>query len=231
MSHDRTWYELMTDPFITQCYSEQYQYSFAELTDMHIVYGELRSNVLAAERLYRERFPKRHHPSRRVFIYKRRRETSSLQRRHEGPGNMRTTRTSEFEEEVLGRVEADPTTSTHHVALEMGAAQSSMWRLLHELQLHPYHPRVCVLLVTDLAPRVAPCQWVLQWIDRPDYLRFMLFTDEASFHHDGIWNSWNTHVWDEANPYAVVVTTSNTFCCKYLGWHCRRQSHWDISFT
>ena len=31
-----------------------------------------------------------------------------------------TTRTAEFEEEVMGRVEADPTTSTRRVAREMG---------------------------------------------------------------------------------------------------------------
>ena len=49
---------------------EQYQYSFSELTDMHLVYGELHSNVLVAER--------------------------PLQRRHEGPGNLRTTRTPEL---------------------------------------------------------------------------------------------------------------------------------------
>ena len=84
---------------------EQYRYSFAELTDMHLVYGEVRTNALAAERLYRERFPNRYHPSRRVFISldPRMRETGSLQRRHEGPDNMKTTRTPEFEEEVLGR--------------------------------------------------------------------------------------------------------------------------------
>ena len=60
------------------------------------------------------------------------REIGSLQRRHEGPGKIRTTRTPEFEEEVLGLVEEDPTTSTRRVAREMGAAQSSVWRVLHE---------------------------------------------------------------------------------------------------
>ena len=108
--------------------------------------------------------------------------------------------------EMLGRVEADPTTSTRRVAREMDAAQSSVWRVLHEQQLHPFRPqRIHALLVTDFAPRVALCQWLLQqWIDRPDYLRFVLFTDEASFHRDGISNRRNRHVWVEANPHAVV---------------------------
>ena len=112
-------------------------YSFAENTDMHPVYVEVRINDLVAERLYRERFPNRHRPSRRVFISLDRRmlETGSLQRRHEGPRNIRTIRTPEFKEEVLGHVETDLTTSTRRVAREMGAAQSSAWRVLHG-QLH-----------------------------------------------------------------------------------------------
>ena len=90
---------------------EQHRYSFAELTDMHLVYGEVRFNALAAERLYGERFPNRHHPSRRVIISLdlRMLETGSLQRRHEGPGNMRTIRTPDFEEETLVYVETDLT--------------------------------------------------------------------------------------------------------------------------
>lgn len=186
---------------------EQYRYSFRELTDIHLVYGEVRSNALAAERLYRERFPNRHHPSRRMFISldRRMRETGSLQRSNEGAGNMRSTRTPDFEEEVLARVAADPTTSARRISRAMGASHSSVWRVIHEQQLHPYHPqRVHALLVTDFAPRVALCQWLLQqWIHRPDYLQFVLFTDEASFHRDGISNCRNSHVWDEENPHAV----------------------------
>ena len=142
---------------------EQYRYSYRELTDIHLVYGEVRSNALAAERLYRERFPNRHHPSRRMFISldRRMRETGSLQRSNEGAGNMRSTRTPDFEEEVLARVAADPTTSARRISRAMGASHSSVWRVIHEQQLHPYHPqRVHALLVTDFAPRVALCQWI-----------------------------------------------------------------------
>ena len=113
---------------------EQYRYSFAELIDMHLVYREIRSNALVADRLYRELFPNRHQPSRRAFISldRRMRVIGSLQRRHEGPGNIRSTRTPEFEEEVLGLVEEDLATSARRVAREMGAAQSSVWRVLYK---------------------------------------------------------------------------------------------------
>ncbi|PSN53562.1 hypothetical protein C0J52_09198 [Blattella germanica] len=135
---------------------EQYRYSFRELTDIHLVYGEVRSNALASERLCRERFPNRHHPSRRMFISldRRMRETGSLQRSNEGAGNMRSTRTPDFEEEVLASVASDPTTSARRISRAMGASHSSVWRVIHEQQLHPYHPqRVHALLVTDFAPR------------------------------------------------------------------------------
>ena len=139
-------------------------------TDMHPVCGEVPMNALAAERLYREWFPNRFRPYRRVFISLDRRmlENVSLQRRHESPGNMRTIRTPEFEQEELGHVETDPITSTR-VAREMGAAQCSVWKVLHEQQLHHITHK-------------EPMRWLLQECpDWPDYLWFVLFTARLHF--------------------------------------------------
>ena len=71
---------------------------------------------------------------------------------------MRYTRSREFEKEVLGCVLADPNTSARRISRAMGASHSSLCRLIHEQQLHTYHPqRVHAILVTDFAPRVALC--------------------------------------------------------------------------
>jgi hypothetical protein len=43
-------------------------YTFAELRDMHYLYGAAECNARKAERLYRERFPNRRHPSRKMFV-------------------------------------------------------------------------------------------------------------------------------------------------------------------
>lgn len=42
-------------------------YSYAELADMHMIYGEAGGNGRRAARLYTERFPERHHPHHSIF--------------------------------------------------------------------------------------------------------------------------------------------------------------------
>jgi hypothetical protein len=43
-------------------------YTFAELRDMHYLCGVAEGNARKAERLYRERFPNRTHPSGKMFV-------------------------------------------------------------------------------------------------------------------------------------------------------------------
>jgi hypothetical protein len=43
-------------------------YTFAELRDMYYLYDVAEGNALKAKRMYRERFPKRRHPSRKMFV-------------------------------------------------------------------------------------------------------------------------------------------------------------------
>lgn len=37
------------------------------------------------------------------------------------------------------------------------------------------------------------------------FIRFILFTDEATFTRSGFTNVHNIHVWAEENPHAVIV--------------------------
>lgn len=56
------------------------EYSLAEYTDMHLVYGEALCNSLEARRIYFERFPARVLPDRKTFerIDRRLRETGKI---------------------------------------------------------------------------------------------------------------------------------------------------------
>ena len=57
----------------------------------------------------------------------------------------------------------------------------------------------------DEARRLDLCRWV---IANRRLISFILFTDEASFTHDGINNTHNSHRWSDKNPYAVVERNS-----------------------
>lgn len=116
-------------------------------------------------------------------------------------------RTVEFEEEVLHHVEANPSTSVRAIAHDMGAARSTVWRVLRDQQLHPYRLlQVQAMGLEDHLPRRRFCRWWLQQeLRQPHFGRYVLFTDEACFTRDGYFNSRNSHIWNENNPHVIAL--------------------------
>ena len=116
-------------------------FTFAEMTDMHLVFGEARCNTRLAERIYRERFPNRRHPCRKTFaaIDRRLRELGTMTVNRLDTGARRLVRTVDFEEDILERFENEPSTSTRAIGHAMGVAHNTVWKVVHEQQLHPYH--------------------------------------------------------------------------------------------
>jgi hypothetical protein len=79
-------------------------FSSEEYTEMLIIYGESGINANAAERLYRECFPNRLHPSSNVILrlIDRVRNSGSVVPNRKGVGGIdRTVRTPNTEDEVL----------------------------------------------------------------------------------------------------------------------------------
>jgi hypothetical protein len=182
-------------------------YSNSELADMHLMYGLGRCNSTAARRLYQENFPNRRCPSARFFstIHQRLSETGSLKSsEHSNAGIARLCRTAELEELVLNEISDHPEKSTRELSLQFNVSQTSIWRILHEYQLHPYHiQQVHTLLPQDYAPRVAFCRWFLEKCVDPNFLTTILFTDEAHFTRTAIVNFHNKHIWADMNPHAI----------------------------
>ncbi|KAJ4442849.1 hypothetical protein ANN_04442 [Periplaneta americana] len=122
-----------------------------------------------------------------------------------GRGRSRST-TPEVQEEILKAVNMTPFISTRRVALQVNVPHTTVWRLLKEYQLYPYHlQRVQALSPADCPARVRFCQWFLQQCGvNPNFPALVLFTDEAQFTRDGIINFHNQHVWAYENPRATV---------------------------
>ncbi|CAG9763441.1 unnamed protein product [Ceutorhynchus assimilis] len=99
------------------------EYSYAELADRLLIYGEAGGSERGAERLYVERFPERHQPSHAIIarIHARHHESGSVQRFVDA-GQPFAVRTAEFEEAVLHHVEDNSSTSVRAIASAMGAA-------------------------------------------------------------------------------------------------------------
>ncbi|KAJ8959704.1 hypothetical protein NQ318_021896 [Aromia moschata] len=99
-----------------------------------------------------------------------------------------------------------PTLSTRRLGMLEDISQSSIWRILHEQSLYPFHAvKVQELLPTDFQKRLEFCRSLLQK-HRDDTL--ILFTDESCFTKCGVFNLGNHHEWADGNPRAIVTRHS-----------------------
>ncbi|GFV22902.1 DUF4817 domain-containing protein [Trichonephila clavipes] len=164
------------------------EYTNAEKADMILAYGATDCNGRAAQRwLYAERPPVRRTPAHTMFarLHQQLCETGSFQKA--ACNRDRTARTELNEEIVLDMVDTTPSLSTRGIANEIGISYSSVWRILDDSALHPFHyQRVQSLKECDFAPRQAFSQRYLQQrIANPFFAASVLFTDEASFSRRG----------------------------------------------
>lgn len=184
-------------------------YTNEEYACMHFMYGLADGNASRARRLYQERYPTRRLPDRKTFegVHRRLCEYGSFARSPRTGGRPKVARPEE-EEAVLNIVEENPGISTRRLGLQTNLSHMSVWRLLREQQLYPYHlQRVQALSPADYPARLMYCQWFLQQCGvNPNFGAVVLFTDEATFTRDGIQNFHNQHVWADTNPNATVET-------------------------
>ncbi|GFV74433.1 uncharacterized protein TNCV_5128751 [Trichonephila clavipes] len=139
------------------------EYTNAEKADMILAYGATDCNGRAAQRLYAERPPVRRTPAHTMFarLHQQLCETGSFQKA--ACNRDRTARTELNEEIVLDMVDTTPSLSTRGIANEIGISYSSVWRILDDSALHPFHyQRVQSLKECDFAPRQAFSQRYLQ---------------------------------------------------------------------
>jgi len=179
-------------------------FTFEERRDMHFVYGLAEGDANQAARFYQERYPHRRQPAPAVF-------TAVLRRLGE-IGNLapallvgRPRRNVAVEENVIQEFVENPSTSTRAVGSQLGIPQSSVWRLLNRERCHPFDAqKVHSLLPQDYPARLQFLQWCLaQHQNNPLFFKNVLFTDEAIFSQDGMFNSKNMHWWAENNPHEI----------------------------
>jgi len=183
-------------------------YTNAEMADMHFMYGRANGNALEARRLYAQNFPNREIPSNRIFakLHQRLRDTGMFGKNAGDSGRPRSISTPEVEEEILAIVQENPGTSIRRIAAQIDISPRLIWRTLKEQLLYPYHiQRVQTLNPPDFRARLEFCRWILRKQARNvNLIANILFTDEAGFTRDGIFNFHNTHQWADENPHAIV---------------------------
>lgn len=180
------------------------RFTNAEMADMHLVYGAACGNARRAWRMYSERFPGRAVPNPRYFttLHMRLRDSGSFAINRGDVGRRR----HPSEELILEHFEENPRDSTRSAAQQLAIRNhTTVWRTLRREQMHPFHfQRVHGLTEADFLPRVHFSQWYLEQetID-PNFAKLVLFTDEAYFTRDGVFNIHNNHHWQRNNPHVI----------------------------
>ncbi|KAJ4452008.1 hypothetical protein ANN_03521 [Periplaneta americana] len=115
-------------------------YSNQELAEIRFMYGKADGNAAVARRLYQERYPQRQCPDRKTFV--RLHYSLCVYGKFNSPGLGRgrpRSTTREVQEEILEAVNMTLSISTRRVALQVNVPHTTVWRLLKEYQLYPYH--------------------------------------------------------------------------------------------
>ena len=171
-----------------------------------MIYGEALGNSREAVRIYENRFPRRIVPDARTFtaIHRRLRETGSM--RITRPNAGRERRNPEEEERILGYFTEHSTASCRSAAAVLGIdSHLRVWNVLDRNELHPFrYQRVQGLIPTDYPPRVQFSTFFLNQLRHTrNFSSRILFTDEAQFTRDGMFNHHNLHSWADENPHVI----------------------------
>lgn len=177
-----------------------------EKRDMITIYCQQNLNGRAAQREYLRRFPNRLQPSKCLYqnLYRNLGESGSFHPKRDNIGRPKII-TPDVEDEILVRVVNDPQTSSRRLSAATGISKTSVLKILHQDNYHPFH----FIPVQNLLPRDIPLRYQFardirnkQNIDHT-FVDRILFTDEATFTRRGIFNLRNNHFWDVENPHVT----------------------------
>jgi hypothetical protein len=145
-------------------------------------------------------YPGWHRPHANVFqcLEKRFHEAGSVTSvAHVNAGRPWTVRTPTNDGTIIAAVEWEPWRSSWNITWELEVSQQRVLRVLHDDQLHPYHYLWSAHLFPDDCPlQMKFCKWLRHQHTADElFLHTILWTGEACFMHEGMFNIHNSHLW------------------------------------
>ncbi|CAF3596105.1 unnamed protein product [Rotaria sp. Silwood1] len=126
-------------------------------------------------------------------------------------GRPATIRTEENMQRVSETFLLNPRTSQRRASLDLGISRRSLDRLMRDLNLKPYKPRLLQALNEDDPDRrMEFCEWILVSTEEdPTLLDRILWTDEAICQINGRVNRHNCVYWSDTNPHLIIEQELN----------------------
>lgn len=108
----------------------------------------------------------------------------------------------ENEFELLEAVIVNPNKSSRKTAKQLDVSRITVSKILKTYKYHPYHLQHHQLYAMDYERRVDFCMWALNKdAQSNDFFNYVLFTDESTFHNNGLVNRHNFHCYDTENHH------------------------------
>ncbi|XP_031781661.1 uncharacterized protein LOC116416667 [Nasonia vitripennis] len=104
---------------------------------------------------------------------------------------------------VLVMIYLDPHISIRQIEVRSGISRETVRRITRLHRYHPYHITLTQELTErDFERRLRFCQWAQERLQNdPHFFRYVMFSDEATFHNTGQLNRHNSHYWSIENPH------------------------------
>lgn len=181
-------------------------YNLQERIDMLLTIGECEENCLLASRVYAQKYPQRKHPDKRVLerLLRDFRRTGNVAYEK---ANRRKTIVGNEENElrILGAIIENPHVSQRQISRDTDISTRSIGRVLQKYKFHPYHIQLHQTLSNaDFDRRLDFCMWVMDKLGQDEhFLDFVMFSDESTFHNNGLVNRHNFHYYSDENPHLL----------------------------
>ncbi|KAJ8912721.1 hypothetical protein NQ315_012275 [Exocentrus adspersus] len=146
-----------------------------QLIQMVYAIGESDGNCFLAARIYAQKYPNRSHPDK---------------------SRTPTVLNKENQLAISLAVVENPQVSVRVLSNDLNIKKSSISKCLQKNKFQPYQLHQ-ELLENDFERRIVA--------ENEDFFKFVLFTDECTFHRNGFVNRHNFHYYDTQNPHIVQV--------------------------
>lgn len=191
----------------------RYKYSLAERIFLVTNYYKLDADYRAICELFTEHFPNSPVPTYRN-IHKLHTKFQRTGNVADAPrsGRPRSARTEENKMRVAQTFVENPRLSGKRAAVQLDLSRRSLHRIMHDLGLKVYRPRLLQeLKAVDRPKRVEFCEWFLiMSAADPDFVNSILWSDEAIFKVNGRVNRHNCVYWADENPQEILQREVNS---------------------
>lgn len=185
----------------------QENYSNEDMFEIIVLFGECNKKYRKTCRQFNLRYP-----NKKNLRYK---TLKSLCDNLKNSGQFKVTKTrrntvinEELEFEILLSVTENPNISIRQLSNLHQMSYSSIRKILLKNKYHPYKYELHQHLeVGDPERRIEFCEWFLvRAQENNEFLKNILWSDEANFTNNGVFNRHNHHYWATENQYLYKAT-------------------------